>query len=103
VPLVVVLDGGFWTGAQTEHTYGWDSGTANAGSFVDAYPDGIDRSWNAEGCYGRAERNGVIGVGFEVLLIEVVAADEHIDWGRFHLSGISVRPAWPITLPASGV
>ena len=55
-PLVVMLHGGFGTGAQAEKSYGWDA-QADAGHFVVAYPNGLDRAWDAGGgCCG--SRNG---------------------------------------------
>ena len=51
-PLVVMLHGGFGTGAQAERSYHWDA-HADAAHFVVAYPDGLDRAWNAGGgCCG---------------------------------------------------
>src|SRR5581483_6056778 len=47
-PLVVVLHGGFGSGAQAERSYGWDA-AADRGRFLVAYPDGLDRAWNTEG------------------------------------------------------
>src|SRR6202012_3098783 len=54
-PLVVMLHGGFGTGAQAEHAYHWDS-EADAGHFLVAYPDGLMRAWNAGSCCGEPQR-----------------------------------------------
>src|SRR5438270_2149591 len=48
LPLVVMLHGGFGSGTQAERSYHWDS-EADAGHFVVAYPDGLNRAWNAGG------------------------------------------------------
>src|SRR5512135_2322953 len=58
-PLVIMLHGGFGTGTQAEQDYHWDA-TARAAHFVVAYPDGLDRAWNAGGgCCGVPGRTGV--------------------------------------------
>jgi polyhydroxybutyrate depolymerase len=44
-PLVVMLHGGFGTGAYAEKFYNWDA-EAGSGHFVVAYPDGLHRAWN---------------------------------------------------------
>jgi polyhydroxybutyrate depolymerase len=88
-PLVIVLHGGFGTGAQAERSYNWDA-EADRRGFVVVYPDGIKRSWNAGGkCCGRAFRDGVDDVAFVTLLIETVARAENIDRRRVYLTGIS--------------
>jgi polyhydroxybutyrate depolymerase len=88
-PLVIVLHGGFGTGAQAESAYGWDA-KADRRGFVVVYPDGIRRSWNAGGkCCGRAFRDSVDDVAFLTSLIETVARAENIDRRRVYLTGIS--------------
>jgi polyhydroxybutyrate depolymerase len=89
VPLVIMLHGGFGSGAQAERAYRWNA-QANRGSFVVAYPDGIGRSWNAGGiCCGPALREGVDDVGFLNRLIDAVAQAENIDRRRVYLTGMS--------------
>src|ERR1700739_967981 len=46
VGLVVMLHGGFGNGAQAERSYHWDT-EADNGHFLVAYPDGLNRAWNA--------------------------------------------------------
>ena len=64
-PLVVMLHGGFGSGAQAEKSYGWDE-LADSSKFVVAYPDGLNRAWNVNGggCCGRPAKEGIDDVGF---------------------------------------
>jgi polyhydroxybutyrate depolymerase len=89
VPLVIMLHGGFDTGAQAEKSYGWDE-MADAKGFVVAYPDGVGRSWNAGGtCCGPAFRDRIDDVAFLDQLIAAVSSDENIDHNRIYITGIS--------------
>lgn len=89
VPLVVVLHGGFGTGAQAEKVYGWDK-EADAHGFVVAYPDGYSRSWNAGGiCCGKAMKENLNDLQFVTNVIEHVSHAENIDPKRVYLTGIS--------------
>ncbi|POY06589.1 polyhydroxybutyrate depolymerase, partial [Mycobacterium kansasii] len=64
-PLVVMLHGGFGSARQAERSYDWDE-LADSEKFVVAYPDGLNRAWNANGggCCGRSAREGVDDVAF---------------------------------------
>src|ERR1700761_4825425 len=63
-PLVVMLHGGFGTGSQAEKSYGWDA-QADAGHFLVAYPDGLNRAWNAGGgCCGQPAKDNTDDTGF---------------------------------------
>jgi polyhydroxybutyrate depolymerase len=89
VPLVVVLHGGFGSGAQAEKSYSWDA-EADAEGFVVAYPDGVRRSWNAGGtCCGTALRDNIDDVGFLTEMIVAVSRAENIDPKRVYMAGIS--------------
>ena len=89
VPLVVVLHGGFGTGAQAEKSYRWDEAAAAHG-FVVAYPDGVRRSWNAGGgCCGTGASAPIDDVGFLDALIAKISSEENIDPARIYLTGIS--------------
>lgn len=87
-PLVVVLHGGLGTGEQAQRAYGWDA-QADAGGFVVAYPDGIDRAWNAGGCCGNPARTGVDDVGFLTRMIDELVRTVSIDRDRVYLTGMS--------------
>ena len=89
VPLVLFLHGGFGTAAQAEAKYGWDS-QADAGRFVVAYPDGIDRAWNAGGgCCGQPAAKGIDDVGFISAVVRDIRQQADIDPDRIYLTGMS--------------
>ena len=84
-PLVVVLHGAVGTGRQAEQAYGWDA-EADKGGFVVAYPDGVNRTWNASpDCCGVAARDNVDDVAFITRLVAAVPADPD----RVYATGIS--------------
>ncbi|MGS2805877.1 extracellular catalytic domain type 1 short-chain-length polyhydroxyalkanoate depolymerase [Nocardia sp. MW-W600-9] len=88
-PLVVMLHGGLGSGAQAQRSYGWDAMAEEAG-FIVAYPDGVDRAWNAGGgCCGTPGRTGVDDVGFLTAMIDEIARDLPIDHERIYLTGMS--------------
>ncbi len=88
-PLVVMLHGGYGSGAQAERAYGWDA-RADQGRFAVAYPDGLDRAWNTEGgCCGRPAANHVDDVAFIEAMVEAIEADVPVDPGRVYATGIS--------------
>ncbi|MDE2182362.1 MAG: polyhydroxybutyrate depolymerase [Alphaproteobacteria bacterium] len=87
--LVVVLHGGFGSGAQAEHAYHWDE-EADRDGFVIAYPDGFRRSWNAGGiCCGPANSDKVDDLAFLTALIGDLEKTEGIDAKRVYLAGMS--------------
>ena len=89
VPLVVVLHGAVGTGRQAQRSYGWDA-EADRGGFVVAYPDGVNRTWNASpDCCGVAARDQVDDVGFIELLVAAVSTGAPIDPRRVFVTGIS--------------
>jgi len=89
VPLVIVLHGGFGSGAQAEKSYHWDA-QADKSGFVVVYPDGINHTWNAGGsCCGQAMRKNIDDVSFLTQLIEVVSRAQNIDPKRVYLTGMS--------------
>jgi polyhydroxybutyrate depolymerase len=88
-PLVVMLHGGFGSGRQAERAYGWDA-EADAGHFLVAYPDGLNRAWNTGGgCCGQPGRTGVDDVGFLTRVVEDVGRAVPVDRGRVYATGIS--------------
>ncbi len=74
-PLVVVLHGAGGTAAEVRRDLGWD-GLADREGLVVAYPDGLDRTWNAGGCCGGARERGVDDVGFLDALVAAVRRDD---------------------------
>jgi polyhydroxybutyrate depolymerase len=87
-PLVVMLHGGFGSGEQAERAYGWDQ-LADTAKFVVAYPDGIARAWNVNGCCGRPGRDGIDDVGFITAMIDQISSGAGIDRSRIYATGIS--------------
>ncbi|HET7017381.1 MAG TPA: PHB depolymerase family esterase [Streptosporangiaceae bacterium] len=89
VPLVVMLHGGFGTGAQAEKSYGWDA-QADAAHFVVAYPNGLDRAWDAGGgCCGAPGRQRVDDVAFIAAVVSAIERAVPIDRHRIYATGIS--------------
>ncbi len=87
-PLVVVLHGASLTDAQTERYYHWDD-VADADGFAVAYPQGIDKAWNAGSCCGSAPNRGTDDVGFVGAVIGDAAARSGADPDRLYLTGVS--------------
>ncbi len=89
VPLVIVLHGGFCSGAQAQTAHHWNDEAARQG-FVVAYPNGTKRSWNAGGeCCGPAQKQKINDLAFLTPLIETLVKDENIDPARVYLAGMS--------------
>jgi polyhydroxybutyrate depolymerase len=83
-PLVVVLHGAAGSGEQAERAYGWNA-VADRNGFVLAYPDGVNRTWNASpDCCGVAARDQVDDVGFIRRLVAATSAG-----GPVFVAGIS--------------
>ena len=87
-PLVVMLHGGFGTGAQAEHSYNWD-GEADGGHFLVAYPDGLNRAWNAGTCCGEPQRDNTDDVGFITAMVGAIEQEIPIDRARVYVTGMS--------------
>ncbi|HEX3732621.1 MAG TPA: PHB depolymerase family esterase, partial [Mycobacteriales bacterium] len=87
-PLVVMLHGGFGTGAQAERSYHWDS-EADAGHFLVAYPDGLGRAWNAGTCCGEPQRTNTDDVGFINAMVGAIEQEMPIDRTRVYATGMS--------------
>jgi len=88
-PLVVMLHGGFGTGSQAQKSYHWDA-EADSGHFLVAYPDGLDRAWNAGGgCCGTPGRTGADDIGFITDMVSAISRAVPVDGGRVYATGIS--------------
>jgi len=88
VPLVVMLHGGYGDGAQAERAYNWDA-EADSGRFLVAYPDGVDRAWNAGTCCGRPQRTGIDDVGFLTNMVASIEQQTSVDADRVYVTGMS--------------
>jgi polyhydroxybutyrate depolymerase len=88
-PLVVMLHGGFGSASQAEKSYHWDA-EANAGHFLVAYPDGLNRAWNAGGgCCGVPGRTDADDIGFITAMVSAVERAVPVDADRVYATGIS--------------
>jgi polyhydroxybutyrate depolymerase len=88
-PLVVMLHGGFGSGSQAEHSYGWDA-RANVGKFVVAYPDGLNHAWAVGGgCCGTPGSTGVDDVAFIKQVVATLSRQLPIDPAHVYATGIS--------------
>jgi polyhydroxybutyrate depolymerase len=88
VPLVVMMHGGFGNGAQAERSYTWD-GEADSGHFLVAYPDGLNRAWNAGTCCGEPQRDNTDDVGFITAMVGAIEQAIPIDRARVYATGMS--------------
>ena len=87
--LVVMLHGGFGSGAQAEKSYHWDT-EADIGHFLVVYPDGIDRAWNTGGgCCGQPASQNIDDVGFLTQMVTTLEHEVAIDPNRVFVTGIS--------------
>ena len=86
--LVVMLHGGLGSARQAEGAYGWDA-VADASGFVVAYPDGVNRTWNAGDCCGGAEREQVDDVAFVTALVAELRDAFGISARRTFATGMS--------------
>jgi len=87
-PLVVMLHGGLGSAVQAERSYGWDDLAASE-RFVVAYPDGLERSWNAGSCCGIPAKKDVDDVGFISAVVSDVARTVAVDPARSYVTGMS--------------
>jgi polyhydroxybutyrate depolymerase len=87
-PLVVMLHGGFGSGAQAERSYNWDT-EADGGHFLVAYPDGLNRAWNAGTCCGEPQRTNADDVGFLSAMVGSIALEIPVDRTRVYATGMS--------------
>lgn len=87
-PVVVMLHGGYGDGAQAERTYHWDA-LADAGHFLVAYPDGLDRAWNAGSCCGRPARTDVDDAAFLTAMVTAIEQQVPVDTTRVYVTGMS--------------
>jgi polyhydroxybutyrate depolymerase len=88
-PLVVMLHGGFGSASQAEKSYYWNS-QADAGHFLVAYPDGLNRAWNTGGgCCGVPAKTGVDDTGFITAMVAAIEHSTGVDASRVYATGIS--------------
>ena len=84
-----MLHGGFGTASQAEKAYHWDA-EANVGHFLVAYPNGLDRAWNAGGgCCGVPGRTGTDDIGFITAMVSAIEHAVPVNANRVYATGIS--------------
>lgn len=88
VPVVVMLHGGFGNGAQAERSYHWDA-EADNGHFLVAYPDGLNRAWNAGTCCGEPGHVNTDDVGFITAMVGAIEQEIRVDRARVYVTGMS--------------
>jgi polyhydroxybutyrate depolymerase len=86
--LVMMLHGGFGSGAQAESAYGWDAAAAAHG-FVVVYPDGLAHAWNAGRCCGAPYAQKVGDVAFLTAVIRDAEQRDGVDPDRVYVTGMS--------------
>ena len=101
-PLVVVLHGAGGAGIDMGTNLGWDA-LADRDGLVVAYPDGLDRTWNAGACCGPARDRGVDDVAFLDALVAVMRRDDGV--GDVYAVGFSngamMSYAWACARPGA--
>jgi len=88
VPLVIDLHGFLSTAAQQASLSGFRQKSDEVG-FLVAWPQGLNRSWNALDCCGVSFLNGVDDVGFIRALVSEIANLGYIDPSRVYVTGLS--------------
>lgn len=107
-PLVVMLHGGYGSGSQAEKDYGWDR-LAQREGFIVAYPDGVNRAWNAGMCCGVPRKRNIDDVGFITQMVAAIEHTQNTDPGRVYVTGMSngammaYRLACEARFPIAGV
>jgi polyhydroxybutyrate depolymerase len=86
--LVMVLHGGFGSGAFAERAYGWDAVTSSNNAEI-VYPDGYRRSWNGGNCCGPAHDRNVDDVAFLTAIILDAEQRDGVDPKRVFVTGMS--------------
>ncbi len=88
-PVVLMLHGGYGTGAQAERAYGWDE-LADSEHVIVAFPDAVGRAWNSGGgCCGTAARTGTDDVAFLTAVVADLKTRIPVDTKRVYAAGMS--------------
>ena len=86
--LIIALHGGVGSAKNIEEQSGLAEYADEAG-FILCSPDGLNRTWNAGWCCGKAEKNGVDDVGFISALIDKMLDDYNISPDKVYVTGMS--------------
>lgn len=99
-PVIVVLHGGFGSGAQIQETTRFDP-LADREGVIMVYPNGVPqypnmasdplkiRTWNAGGCCGHAQSEEIDDVNALLRMLDQVEATACVDRRRLYLTGFS--------------
>lgn len=86
--VIIALHGGFGSPKNIEEQSGL-SNLSDAEGFLVCYPEGLNRTWNADGCCGPAVKKNRDDVDFLVTLIDELVASYSINPGRVYVTGMS--------------
>jgi len=88
VPLLVALHPALSDGVGMEKLTHFDQ-LADAQNFIVAYPDGIDKRWNAGKCCGKPMEENINDVGFIDAMVATIRKEYNIDTSRKYIAGFS--------------
>lgn len=88
MPLVLILHGYGGDAQSMEQITGF-SEIADTHGFITVYPEGIEHSWNAYICCGKAQKNNIDDMGFLVHIIDNLSDRLTIDLQRVYITGYS--------------
>lgn len=88
LPLVVVLHGLGEDAEAMARLATWPEAARDVG-FVAVFPQGVDDSWNAGRCCGKAAQEGVDDVAFLDAVIAQMVAEENVDREAVYMTGFS--------------
>ncbi|MEZ4722102.1 MAG: PHB depolymerase family esterase [Flavobacteriales bacterium] len=86
--LVIALHGGTGSAKNIESQSGLPELSDEKG-FILCSPNGLNRTWNAGWCCGKASKNDVDDVGFISVLINHLLSNYNIDSRRIYVTGMS--------------
>ena len=86
--LIIALHGGLGSPRNVEEQSGL-SQTSDSEGFIVCYPQGLNKTWNAGECCGKAVKKDRDDVGFISFLIDELLANYDIDPNRVYVTGMS--------------
>jgi polyhydroxybutyrate depolymerase len=87
-PLMIALHGGVGSAKNIEEQSGLAEFSDEKG-FILCSPNGINRTWNAGWCCGKAQEKEIDDVGFISKLIDQLKTEYNIDANRVYITGMS--------------
>jgi polyhydroxybutyrate depolymerase len=86
--LIIALHGGTGSAKNIEEQGGLPEFSDEKG-FILCSPNGLNKTWNAGNCCGKAEKNKVDDVGFISSLMDKIQSEYNIDPKRIYITGMS--------------